>query len=407
MTAAAYRNEIEPQVLRPFLPLYSPKRYKIARGGRGGAKSHAFAEALILQGLERPLRILCTREHQVSINDSVKRLLDDKIDKFGLRAHYDSKHQTIVGNNGTEITFKGLRHNIGNVKSLEGYDIVWVEEAAYVPAHSWSVLIPTMRKEGSEIWASYNPDQANDYIHQLAESDRDEMVVMDVCYLDNPWISDELLREAEFCRTNDPEGYAHIWLGKLATRSEAQVYGGHYVVEPFTPQPNWGGPYFGLDFGFKKSVTVLVKCWTGDRRLWIEHEGYGRRLPIEKLPKLIDDVPGAAQHTIRADNARPETIHYLQTKGYPKVVECKKWSGSVEDGIEYLRGNYETIVIHPRCTHTQDDFRMYSHKVDKDSGDVLDQIVKDYDDAPDATRYALEPMITARRGAVIGRRQSY
>ena len=382
-----------------FEPLFDAKRIKIARGGRAGMKSQAFATAALIKGMEQSTRVLCTREHQVSIRDSVHRLLADKIDQYGLQGNYRVLASSIESRvNDTEFVFKGLRHNIGNVKSLEGFDICWVEEAAYVPQIAIDVLMPTMRKAGSEVWFSYNPDSATDPVHVIAESGRPDMVLIETSYKENNWLSDEMKAEAEFSRINDPDGYAHIWGGQVRSRSDAQVYGGQYVVEPFDPQRTWHGPYFGLDLGFKKSANALVKCWIADRRLWIEYEAWGRQTPLVKLPDLLRTVPEADRHTIRCDNARPETIHYLQTHGFPKATACKKWSGSVEDGVEYLRGEYEKIVIHPRCSHTLDDFRLYSHKIDRQTGDVMDAIVKEHDDAPDATRYAIEPVITRRRG---------
>src|SRR5215831_7684670 len=141
-----------------FRELFEPHRYKSFYGGRGGAKSWNFARALLIQGVRKPIRILCARETMESISESVHRLLSDQIGLLGLTSFYTVERVRIYGRNGTEITFAGLRHNVANIKSYEAVDIVWVEEAQSVSRESWNVLIPTVRKEGSEIWISFNPD---------------------------------------------------------------------------------------------------------------------------------------------------------------------------------------------------------------------------------------------------------
>ena len=148
---------VEAEFPEKLAPLFEPMRYKIAEGGRGGAKSWSIARALVIKGSKKKLLILCAREVQKSIKDSVYRLLVDQINLLGLQARYTITKTSIKGKNGTEFFFEGLRHNPNGIKSYEGIDIVWVEEAATVSKHSWGILIPTIRKDGSEIWFSFNP----------------------------------------------------------------------------------------------------------------------------------------------------------------------------------------------------------------------------------------------------------
>jgi len=205
--------------------LFEPHRFKVAKGGRGGAKSWNFARALLLQGAERPLRILCARETQKSIKDSVHQLLEDQIQRLGLKDKYDVQMATILGKNGTEIIFAGLKHNIDNIKSVEGCDIVWVEEAQTVSRESWDKLLPTIRKEGSEIWISYNPELDTDETHKrFALKPPPGACVVTINYTDNPWFPDVLKPEVEHLKATDPKAYEHIWMGATRSAIEGGIF---------------------------------------------------------------------------------------------------------------------------------------------------------------------------------------
>jgi len=205
--------------------LFEPHRYKIAYGGRGGAKSWGFARAILILGAQKPLRILCARETQKSITDSVHKLLSDQIVELGLERIYEIQQATIFGKNGTEIIFAGLRQNIMNLKSYESVDICWVEEAQTVSKHSWDVLIPTIRKDGSEIWASFNPELETDETwRRFVLSPPPTAKVVRITYRDNPWFPDVLRQEMEYCKANDPDAYEHIWEGTCIQTIEGAVY---------------------------------------------------------------------------------------------------------------------------------------------------------------------------------------
>ena len=377
--------------------LFRPARYKVAQGGRGGAKSWAMARALLIQAASQPLLIMCVRELQVSIQESVHRLLADQIDAMGLASYFDVQQKTIHGKNGSQFIFAGIRSNPGKIKSTEGVDRCWVEEAQNVSERSWELLIPTIRKPGSEIWVSFNPDEKTDPTYQrFVVKPPPDAVVREISWRDNPWFPDELRREKDYLARVDPEAYAHVWEGKCRTNSNAQIFRGKYQIEAFElPGPmqiQWDGPYFGADWGFATDPTVLVKCWIHERTLLVEHEAYGIGVELDDLPEMFGRIPGADKYIIRADNSRPETISYVARKGLMRVEAASKWAGSVEDGIAFLR-SFERIVVHPRCLHTAEEMRLYSYKTDRLTGDVLPDVVDKHNHCVDGIRYALAPLI--------------
>ncbi len=207
-------------------PLFQPKRFAVLHGGRGGAKSWGVARALLIQGANTPLRILCTREVQKSMRDSVHRLLKDQIVALGLESFYEVLDTEIRGKNGTLFVFSGLAsHTVDSIKSYEGVDRVWVEEAHGVSKKSWDTLIPTIRKAGSEIWMTLNPDMDTDetYVRFIAAPDPDS-VVIEVNWRDNPWFPEVLEQERLKHKARDPEGYEHVWEGKPRRVAEGAIY---------------------------------------------------------------------------------------------------------------------------------------------------------------------------------------
>jgi phage terminase large subunit len=376
--------------------LVEPARYKVVHGGRGSSKSWSIGRALLIQAAQKPLRVLCARELQVSIAESVHKLLSDQVERMGLAPWFEVEQQAIRSSVGSEFIFAGIRNNVAKLKSMEGVDIVWVEEAEKVSSASWEVLIPTIRKEGSEIWISFNPHDAKDPTYQrFVVNPPPGARVVAMNWSDNPWFPAELRAEMEYLYRVDPEAAAHVWGGACRAQSDAQVLRGKYLVEAFEPAEDWNGPYHGCDFGFSQDPTTLVKLWIGGTRLYIEHEAYGVGVDIDKTPALFDAVPGARDAVIRADSARPETISYLQRNGYPGITAVEKWAGSVDDGVAALR-SFEQIIIHPRCRHAEEEARLYAFKTDRLTGDVLPELVDRHNHVIDAMRYALQPIIRQR-----------
>lgn len=211
-------------ISRPFVEFLKPYRYKIAYGGRGSGKSWTIADLLVLMAYQRPLRILCARELQLSIQESVHRLIADCIERRGLQAHFLIEKAAIYGNNGSQFLFSGIKNNPTKIKSMEGIDVCWVEEAESVTEQSWNILIPTIRKPGSEIWVSFNPGNIlDDTYKRFVVSPPENSYVAKVNWHDNPWFPDVLREEMEEMRRNDPEMARHIWDGEPVADSELAV----------------------------------------------------------------------------------------------------------------------------------------------------------------------------------------
>ena len=389
-----------PQKLVPvFSPPRGSVRYRGAYGGRGSGKSFSFALMAAVWGYAEPLRILATRELQVSIKESMYAELRNAIQsRPWLNAHYEVGESYIRGANGTEFLFRGLRHNMTAIKSMAQIDLCIVEEAEDVPEHSWLDLLPTVRAPKSEIWCVWNPRfDGSPVDERFIKNPPENSIIAELNYDGNPWFPDVLDQERRHDRERmDPATYAHVWEGAYLQNSDAQVLHGKYRVAEFEPGRDWDGPYHGIDFGFANDPTTANKCWIHKDALYIEHEANKVGLELDDTAKYVESrIPGISKHVIRADSARPESISYLKRNGLPRITGVSKWQGSVEDGIQHLR-SYKEIVIHPRCKETIREARLYSHKVDRHTGDVLPKVVDAHNHHWDGIRYALEPMIARK-----------
>lgn len=214
-------NALAPQVPLQLpvklLPILEPRRFKVLYGGRGGAKSHTVAQVLLMLSMRRRLRILCVREVQKSLKESSMQVLKDYIERLGIAAYFEIlKTEIRCRLTGSTFGFSGLKdHTADSIKSWEGADIVWVEEAHSVTAHSWGILIPTIRKAGSEIWATFNPDQETDYVYDrfVKHTDADAWVCL-VNWRDNPWFGPEMDTERRKLKALNDDLYKHVWEGK-------------------------------------------------------------------------------------------------------------------------------------------------------------------------------------------------
>ena len=366
-------------------------RYKVLYGGRGSGKSYSFADALVARGAHEKLRILCTRETQNSIRDSVHRLLSDRIHALGYQSYYTIQKDSICSRCGTEIIFKGLRHNISEIKSMEGIDRCWVEEAEKVSEESWTILIPTIRKENSEIWVSFNPEDENSATYKrFIKEPSPDCVSAHLTFDDNEMFPDVLRREMEYDKKVDYEKYEYIWLGKCKRYAHAVIFK-NVRVEDFPEPPDTTQFFFGSDFGFSQDPAVIGRMFIVDRTLYIDYEAYGVGIEIDELERFYDSVPQVRKWRIIADSQRPDTISYLSNKGFD-IIGAEKGKGSVEDGISFLK-SFEAIIIHPRCRGAVDNFSNYKWKVDRITNEILPIPAEGSDHWPDAARYALEPYI--------------
>lgn len=397
------RIEIPKKLRKVFSKPRGSLRYRVMRGGRGSGKSFNAAKMAAIWGAIEPLRILCARDLQNSIKESFHAELKSAIaSEPWLSEQYDVgidylRHRS----NGTEFLFKGLRHNIASIKSTAQIDLCIVEEAEDVGNQSWVDLIPTIRAPGSEFWIIYNPRSRDSWVAQQFDGDTlpPRSMVVTVNHDDNPWFSEELEEQRRYDQeTMDPALYAHVWEGEYYEQSDAQVFAGKYRVSEFDPKPEWSGPYYGLDFGFSQDPTAATCSWVHDNVLYIGHELFERGLELDATASaLIDALPGIEKHTCRADSSRPESISYLRRHGIPRVEACKKGAGSVEDGVEFIK-SFREVVIHPRCKGTAEEFRLYSYKIDRLSGDILPVIIDSHNHGIDSLRYALEPIMRSKKG---------
>lgn len=369
--------------------LWSPSRYKAIYGGRGGGKSRSVATALVLKAADKPERILCAREVQRSIKDSVKRLLDDEIDRMGLRAFFTSTETEIRGANGSLFLFAGLRGNAAGIKSLEGVTIAWTEEASTISQASLQTLIPTIRALDSELWFTWNPDLETDPIDVLFRGEDGPppgAIIIPVNHDANPWFPEVLRQEMEWDRSRDPEKYAHIWLGEYRRNAEARVFK-NWRIEEFEA-PTGAVHRLGADFGYSVDPSCAVRCHIDGKRLYVDHEAYRIGCEIDEMPDLFLAIPDAEKWPMVGDTSRPETISYLRRHGFPKLRAAIKGARSVEEGVAFLQ-SYD-IIVHPRCQHVIDELTLYSYETDPLTGSVLPKLQDKNNHLIDALRYACE-----------------
>lgn len=388
--------------------LNPPSRYKVLYGGRGSAKSWSVARKLLVRARYEKLRILCAREIQASIKDSVKKLLEDQIKAIqsenpdSFFAHGFIVQESIIRTvSGSEFIFKGLRNNSDEIKSTEGIDICWIEEAEVVSAQSWQVLTPTIRKDNSEIWVTFNPkDEKSSTYEMFVEKDGkpnhpDNCLIALMNYWDNPWFPEVLRAEMEYCKRVDYETYLHVWEGKPEKYGEALIFRGKFIIESFDTPKEVSRFYFGEDFGFASDPLSFHRYFIVGKKLYIDYEFYGTGIELEDIPRGMDTVPESRKWKIKADSARPDTISYIRRQGF-NIVGAEKGKGSVEDGISFLK-SFEQIIIHPRCTGAKRDFENYKWKTDKNTGEILPIPIDLHNHTIDDARYALEDLMKQKK----------
>ncbi len=314
------------------------------------------------------------REQRV---ESVEILESSSLKRFGLSDGGNYVYNIEVQGNNNYFANGLLVHNC--------------EEAQSVSEESWEVLIPTIRKEGSEIWVSFNPDREEDATYQrfVVNPPRDCKSVL-INYMDNPWFPEVLRREMEYCKEVDYSKYEHVWLGKTILNTETQVFHDKFEMKEFET-PEGVEFFYGADWGFAADSTAITRCFIQDQCLYVDYEAGGVGIEFEELPALFESIPDVHKWQIRADNARPETISYVKRQGF-NIVGCPKWKGSVEDGIEYMR-SFRRIYVHTRCPRTYNEFKFYSYKQDKNTGMVLPIILDKDNHYIDSLRYGLNPYI--------------
>jgi phage terminase large subunit len=371
------------------LPLLEPARYKGAHGGRGGGKSEFFAGRIVEEMVaNKDYSVLCVREIQSSLANSVKRTIELAIKSAGVEDLFDMHRDQIRRRGGSGIvTFVGMRdHTADTIKSYSNYDVAFVEEAQALSQHSLDLLRPTIRKPGSEIWFAWNPRRATDPVDRFLRAERPEGgVVAEVNYWDNPWFPNELKREMEHDKSHDIDRYHHVWCGKYEQRTARAVFR-NWKVQPCEPGPQAHLRY-GIDFGFTNDPSAAVRCWIEGRTLYVDYEACDVGIEIADLPAFFLQVPDIENWPSVADSSRPETISHLRKNGLPKIFAAVKGTRSVEEGIGFLQGF--TIVIDPRCTNVIRELGNYCYCADE-AGRPLPKLEDKDNHLIDALRYACE-----------------
>jgi phage terminase large subunit len=392
------------EIPQKLLPLFQPKRYKVIHGGRGSAKSWSVARALVSIGATKPIRVLCARETQKSIQESVHRLLKDQIESLGLDQFYTIQENKILGTNGTEFTFAGIRQQgVFNLKSYEGTDICWVEEAQVVTKKSWDVLIPTIRKPGSEIWVTFNPElDTDETFSRFVVRPPEESVIIEMNWQDNPWFPPELDKERRQWLDRDPVGYLTTWEGKCRPAVEGAIYAneieatqreGRIRAVPYDPQLK---VHTVWDLGWNDSMSIIcVQRVASEVRVidYIEDshrtiDSYVMQLQERKWNWGTDYIPHDGAH--RDFKSGKSTQELLQTLGRNVQVLAR---GNPEEGIRLARMIFpRTYFDADRCTELVNHLKRYRRQINQVTQEAGAPLHDEHSHAADAFRYLAQSL---------------
>ena len=416
---------------------WRPSRYKVLYGGRGSGKSITVARIILRRMREGRERVLCGRELQNSIEDSVHKDLSDEIRDLGWDNFFDVQQKRILAlETGSEAIFKGIRHNVKKIKSTRGVTIFWGEEAQAFTRDSLRIIDPTIRLSNSELWFTFNPELETDPVYDdFVKNTPANCIAVEVNYSDNPYFKDtalEQVRQKDLIR--DAEDYDWIWGGQIRKRAHAVVFRDRWRVADINDpadrlvfvQPTDAMPRIGLDIGYADDPAACVRCFIyadatiehpQAESLFVTHEAFGRHIELDDLATMVvggkvshgheqetksqtfAGVPDASQWPIKCDSSQPAMISGLRRGmgGRPALnaTGAEKWPGSVEDGIAHMK-SFRRILLHPRCVNLAREFRMYSYKT-RPSTDGVDEVlpilVDKHNHGIDALRYALDGVI--------------
>lgn len=380
--------------------LFEKSRYKVLYGGRGGAKSWGVARALLILAAKDPLRILCAREFQTSLKDSVHKLLCDQIQALGLETFYDVTQATIRAKNGSEFNFVGLKNNVANVKSYEGVDICWVEEAQTVSRSSWNTLIPTIRKEGSEIWITFNPELETDETYQrFVVHAPDNAIVRKINWNDNPWFPQTLREEKDALKNRDIQAYNNVWEGLCRVTVDGAIFADQMQ------QAEFDGRITKVHYEPSKPVHAVFDLgWADHTAIWfVQFVGMETR-----LIRFIQDTQKTMTHylaTLQTFGYVYDTIwlpHDAQNKTLAaagmtieEIVRNAGFKTRVLDRVPVVDSINAARTIFPKCYFDRENcaeglqcLRHYRYEVDPDTKQFSRNPLHDhYSHGADAFRY--------------------
>jgi phage terminase large subunit len=398
-------NDVQAAIANAEFPvklqcLFQKSRYKVLYGGRGGAKSWGIARALLIKGAKDPIRILCAREFQTSIKDSVHKLLCDQIESLGLLGFYEITQTAIRGKNGTEFAFVGLKNNVANIKSYEGVDICWVEEAQTTSRLSWNILIPTIRKQNSEIWISFNPELESDETYQrFVSNPPTDCIVQKINWSDNPWFPETLRLEKDALKERDEEAYNQVWEGLCRQTVDGAIFAKEMQ------QAEKDGRITRVPYDPAKPVHAIFDLgWSDSTSIWfLQYVGMETR-----LIRYIEDNQKTMTHYL----ATMQTFGYVyDTIWLPHDAENKTLAAAGRSIDDIVRGaGYKTQIlpkvpivdsinaartIFPNCYFDRENaaeglecLRHYRYEVDPETGQFSRNPLHDhYSHGADAFRY--------------------
>ena len=381
--------------------LFKPARYKVMYGGRGGAKSWGVARSLLIQAANRKIRVLCAREFQRSIADSVHKLLSDQISAMGLSELYEIQQTVIRCANGSEFAFAGLHHNISGLKSFEGVDICWVEEAHTVSKSSWDTLIPTIRKDDSEIWITFNPELEEDETYRrFVTNPPANAVVVKVDYKDNPWFPPVLEQERLDLQARDPDAYLNVWEGQCRHTLEGAIYASELREAAergritHVPHDKAFPVDVFLDLGWADQTAIwyvqkvgfefrLIECYANSQQGithyldQLQSSGYLIRtvfLPHDGVAKQLG-TGRSIQEIVQAANYKVQIVPRLSLADGINAArtvfhQCFFDADKCADGIQALRhyrydvdsdtGQFSKLPLHDEYSHYADAFRYFA-----------------------------------------------
>jgi len=380
--------------------LFDKARYKVYYGGRGAGKSHSAAKALLILGAKSQIRVLCAREYQTSIKDSVHKLLCDQIELMGLHGFYEITQSSIRAKNGTEFAFVGLKNNVANVKSYEGVDYCWVEEAQTVSRHSWNTLIPTIRKEGSEIWITFNPELETDETYQrFVVRPPEQAVVQKINWSDNPWFPEVLALEKDSLKSRDPSAYQTVWEGLCRLTVDGAIFANEMQVAELDDRitkVNYDPtkPVHAIfDLGWADSTAIWFLQFVGmETRLIRYHEDSQKTIShylalMQTYGYMYDTLwlPHDAQNKTLASNGK-SIEEIVRSAGYKtRIIERTPIADSINAARTIFRNCW---FDRENCYDGLQCLRHYRYDVDPETGQFSRQPLHDqYSHGADAFRY--------------------
>lgn len=365
----------------------------VMEGGRGGAKSEALAALGVLESFIDDGVILCCREIQKSISDSLYATIVSTIHKYQYESYFKILNNEITNLlTGAKFIFAGLKSNITSIKSINKLRVVLVDEAENVTDTSWSYLRPTPRYNQVRFYVVFNPRFEADATWQQFIINKDDRTLhINISYKDNPWFPESLNNQRLRDLRGDAGRYAWIWDGKFLQISDNSILAKKLKMLDFEINPTFGTPYIGIDWGFSVDPTAIIECYIFQDSLYIRNAASKVGLELDDTGAyLIDHVPNVLKYTSRADCARPETISKVK-KEIPLIKGCTKWKGSVEDGVVALQA-FKAIYIHPDAQCCFAELAAYSYKTD-DTDNPTTDIEDKNNHYADALRYAIEPIV--------------